>query len=385
MPSVRHIRRAASLTLACMGGLLILERFHPSAGSFPAPRLLGELVRTLCLRGLNQEDREGMAAGYYEGLLNTSAKVSSVGSLLTSQATRDAQWDRVAQFNKDRHRHLQDFLYFELLPNLDQQDFDGRLVTNSLGLADREYTRQKPAGTRRIALMGDSITRGLGAPAQQNYESMLEAELQQRHGAEYPIEVLNFSVAGYRITQMLEVACSKALEYDPDVLALCLTDLTVFRKWGHHLAQLVHDDIDLKYSFLKEIADLAGLRADDPVETFDAKLDPYRLPTLRAILNHLKGIASQRGAHLVVLLVPTVSDPRTMTERFLETKNLLAQLQIPTVDLLSTYSNVQDFAPLRIRQGDLHPNAAGHRLLFENLWTQVQASDKLREVFLGSP
>ncbi|NNE44820.1 MAG: hypothetical protein HKN12_11490, partial [Gemmatimonadetes bacterium] len=100
-------------------------------------------------------------AGYYEDLFEHSSRTISTNRLITGKwATNWSRWKGL-QMNPTNVR-VDGFLYYELGPNLDVPEFQGRLVTNQHGLADREYTLEKPEGVHRIGVIGDSVARGLG-------------------------------------------------------------------------------------------------------------------------------------------------------------------------------------------------------------------------------
>lgn len=58
-------------------------------------------------------------------------------------------------------------------------EFDVEMRINSMGLRDREYAREKPAGSRRIALFGDSFVEGWGMPIERVINRQLEICLQE--------------------------------------------------------------------------------------------------------------------------------------------------------------------------------------------------------------
>ena len=94
------------------------------------------------------------------------------------------------------------------------------LRTNSLGFRGREWAPAKAAGTLRIALLGDSHAFGYGVAFEQTLSDRLEKRLQRRLAR--PVEVLNFGVNGYLLTQQLAVLETKVLPLSPD-LVLMLT------------------------------------------------------------------------------------------------------------------------------------------------------------------
>jgi lysophospholipase L1-like esterase len=116
-------------------------------------------------------------------------------------------------------------LLFELRPAGEvRAEVDYRV--NELGLRGPETTVEKPAGVRRIAVLGDSIAFGYWVADEQGFARQLEQLLAGRSGAER-VEVLNFGVPGYNLEQELEALRSKALVFEPDlvVVLFCLNDL----------------------------------------------------------------------------------------------------------------------------------------------------------------
>lgn len=376
---VRHSGFVCTFVLLALLGAEAVERF--GWGPQAAVETTRTIVRTVQNRDLNREAREALTGGYYEGLLNEGSRVSSMNSLLTNAVELD--WTGTSRPGR-RQRH--DFLYYDYLPYLDQPDYEDetlRLVTNSQGIADREYAIEKPVRTWRIAVLGDSITRGQGTRFGTSYEALLEDHLNDRHltADVERIELINFSVSGYRITQTLDVVMEKVPPYSPDVYVVALSDLSVFRRWGHHLGQLVYDGIDLKYPYLRNLAQEAGLNPREPFGTLDAKLARFRLPTIRWILSEIRDHAARSNADMMVLLVPTVETPGVLEEEFIGIREMLAGLGITYIDLLDAFGGVEDVTFYSVSGTNRHPNERGHRRLFERLYEQLlEDPDALRRV-----
>jgi lysophospholipase L1-like esterase len=345
----------------------------------------GELVATLSNRGLNKEAREALTAGYYEGLLNEGSRLSSMNRFVLD--------NRRLQFQDNQRpesRQTNTFLYYEHIPNHKTPDYqDDRfkywLTTNSAGLADKEYPLVKPPHTRRIALIGDSVTRGLGAPPDGNFESLLEHKLNEAHTTleTTRYEILNFGVSGYHITQQLESARVKAAPFKPDVYVFALTDLAVYRRWSGHIAALVYSGIDLKYDYLRNLVQEARLTKNDPIGVFDARLARYRIPTIRWVIGEVQKLAREQQAEVMVILVPSTEEPKALAEAFLGVRDVVADAGIPVIDLIGTFGGSRDLSAYRVASGDRHPNAAGHQLLFEELYSKLLADPKLTRVLLG--
>ena len=86
---------------------------------------------------------------------------------------------------------------------------------NSSGFRDRERTRDKQPGSRRIMCLGDSFTWGWGVEAPAIYTHVLEEALE---GGDTQIEVMNAGVGGYGTDQLLIYLREEALDYSPDLV-----------------------------------------------------------------------------------------------------------------------------------------------------------------------
>ncbi|MBI3559521.1 SGNH/GDSL hydrolase family protein [Candidatus Gottesmanbacteria bacterium] len=89
-----------------------------------------------------------------------------------------------------------------------------RLTTNAKGIrALKDYTYDKPAGTTRILLLGDSFTFGEEVSDEEVYANLLEHTLPNT-------EVINTAVHGYGTDQMLLSLQQEGVKYHPDIVIL---------------------------------------------------------------------------------------------------------------------------------------------------------------------
>jgi lysophospholipase L1-like esterase len=324
--------------------------------------------------------------GYYEDLFQHSNRSVAVSALVSGNwAAKWNSWEFTA-LRRTTTRRTGDFLYFELVPNLDEPELNGRLVTNSFGMADKEYSKEPRPGFRRVAFIGDSMTRGLGSTPGANYESLLEDALNARNpnpGLQ-GYELLNFGVEGYRLTQMVEVVRSRAEAFSPDCYVIVLTDLSLTRKWADHIWQLVNDGTDLRYDFLRDVVSRAALRIGDDAVTMEAKLMPFRTEILRWALKTIRDSASAQGAETIVVLMPLVSDPVAQAGVFRGVHEIVQQLDLPAINLLDTYVGIDDLIPYKTSPGDTHPSDLGHRRLFERLVTRLQGNPRAWRNLVGA-
>jgi hypothetical protein len=362
--------RVVALLLVLIGAKAVLLGYGDvvpplSWPTGPVRSWSNNVLETISSRELNKEAREALTAGYYEGLLNEGSRLSGMNRLVNDS--------RVPQFQDNSQpdrRETHDFLFYELIPNSDIPDYRDhraryRLKTNSAGFADHEYAVGKPAGVHRIALMGDSIARGQGAPFGETFE------------------VLNFAVGSYNITQQMEIARVRAAAYRPDSYVYCLTPLSVYRLWARHIALVMNAGIDLKYDYLRQLVKDSGVQVNDSIGVFDAKMSKFRLATIRWALTEMQAHSGREGAGLLVVLVPDVSYGNQIGESFLGVPEILRELGIPNVSLLNTFDGVQDLAPYRVAETDRHPNAEGHKRLFERLYRRLESDPALMAAVMG--
>jgi hypothetical protein len=91
------------------------------------------------------------------------------------------------------------------------------VTTNSHGLRDREVGYEKPPGTRRVLVLGDSITEALQVPWEKTFAHLLEEELRADGGA---IEVINGGHAGFGTDNELLFYEHEGRRYAPDLVLL---------------------------------------------------------------------------------------------------------------------------------------------------------------------
>jgi lysophospholipase L1-like esterase len=112
---------------------------------------------------------------------------------------------------------------FALAPGARSVLGEGEIVheVNADGMRDRRYPRERRPGVRRIAIVGDSVSFGLGVPIREVFSERLERALGDG------TEVLNFGVGGYNAYNERGLLESRVLAYRPDlVLAqFCINDL----------------------------------------------------------------------------------------------------------------------------------------------------------------
>lgn len=95
---------------------------------------------------------------------------------------------------------------------------------NKDGNRDRERALDAPPGTLRIAIVGSSETEAEEVPLEKTFEAVIERELRKQGSNRWShVEVMNFGVAGYGMSQEYLTLCNHVWKYHPQIVVLATT------------------------------------------------------------------------------------------------------------------------------------------------------------------
>jgi len=259
-------------------------------------------------------------------------------------------------------------------------------ITNSLGMANPEYGYEKPPHTRRIALLGDSVSLG---PYGKDFGALLEQKLNQTDLTPdvRKFELLNFAVYGYSMVQVMDVAIDRVPKFHPDVYLVALTRLEFMSKagWRTHVGRLVESGTGLKYPYLNEIAGKAGVEPTDHLPVIRLKLAPYSRTVTTWALQQIRDHAAAEGAKMIIVLVPAPIDPEINARDMDVLHSAVDGLGVPIIDLRDTFAfgNLEDLQV--VPKSDIHPNVRGHEMIFENMYAKLRAQPAAWSALTGTP
>ena len=106
--------------------------------------------------------------------------------------------------------------------------------TNAHGQRDVERSLEKPAGVRRVILLGDSVVESMEVP---DIDQVMHRQLERLYPAN-TVEVLNFGVNGYCTLAEIELLRVKGLAFKPDVVVVVfvMNDFNNFNAAAHAFA-----------------------------------------------------------------------------------------------------------------------------------------------------
>ncbi len=341
----------------------------------------------------NRAKPENHAFRYYIELIEGSAGPAAHG------ARRPEGW--VAFRDADVVRFLDnDFLHFELKPGVRRTLFGQPFEINDHGMHDEPAAPEKPEGTFRIAVLGSSMDMGWGVRFQDTYVNQLQDWLMARSDAGAPgsqrrYEVLNFAVAAYSPLQRLETLRRKVLAFHPDLVIYSATTLDD-RLMEIHLCDMLRNRVDLKYDFVRQAVDHAGVVADDlrvdgdgeliHKQRLKQKLRPFYWRLYDQTLDRISAECRSAGVPMAMVIIPRVGPadaPDARAEPVARLKALAAHNGITAFDLTATFDH-DDPATLEIAAWDDHPNAMGHQRLFVALARALAADPTLSQLLFRS-
>lgn len=109
--------------------------------------------------------------------------------------------------------------------------------TNSCGMRDREHALEKPAGSFRVLVLGDSFMEALQVRYEQSFPRILESNLNEQ--AIQPVEVINAAVSGWGTDDQLTFVRRVGAQWKPDLVLVGLT-----------LANDVNDNLNERFHLL---------------------------------------------------------------------------------------------------------------------------------------
>ena len=258
------------------------------------------------------------------------------------------------------HRYLyDDYLGWKNIPGWKSQTINQPLSINSKGLRDREYPYKKPAGTRRILVLGDSYTWGYGVANQEIYTEVLEQLLQP----EYPhYEVLNAGVSGWGTDQQFLFLIKEGLKYSPDLVIVAhfindLEEILQTESYGLQKPMI---------SFPQDRLTIANYPVPKPGTAHDRLIQQSNpLLLTRRLLESMQERCAQQQGRVMVMQFGTFIFPEHKDSRILRsliTKSFPEFTNIPYLDLDGAFAAAKLSAETLIgKNRDNHWDARGHR------------------------
>jgi D-alanyl-lipoteichoic acid acyltransferase DltB (MBOAT superfamily) len=341
------------------------------------PRPAADVVADLKFARLSDEDATRMQRGYYEHLAGVDRFNSQLWDVYMNRPLAPGFAETVG-------RTTGDFLKLDMIP-ASRTIFRGKVVTsNSWGMRDREYAREKPAGTVRLALLGSSHAMGWGVGDTETFESILENRLNDEPHAGARYEILNLAVGSHSPLQILLVWERKALSFGPD--AVLYTAHLREAEWAvQHLVDRVRARVEMPDEYLRSLFGRAGVGPESEPEAAERLLAPYGKELLAWVYGRIVDSARARAIVPVWVHLPDTWSSPGRAQRLSELIGIAERAGFTVINLADVYDG-RDPRSLQLASWDTHPNAVAHRLVAERLFDALHdsAGGRLLRVTRGS-
>jgi GDSL-like lipase/acylhydrolase family protein len=322
--------------------------------------IAGDRTPIRTLRGLSRpnETETALPLGYYEALINTSSHVAA-----TPTTGPPAGWLPFGGEETGIVQELPSYLRWTMKPNLDIRWNGAEFRTNRLGFRTPEVSNEKPARTFRILVFGSSNSMGYGVSNHEIYTSLLEGWLRSWVGPSYRVEVVNLSVAGDSPSRRLCRLQQEAQRFHPDWL---ISDASSFDSWleDSHIQGVVDRRLPVPFPFVEKAIRRTGVTPGESLESFRAKFQGESERMFDAVYAGWSAESNRLGVPMTVVILPR-ADSKGKSPRVVQLiHSLAARHGLDCLDIANAFDalEVDEF---RISAWDKHPNARGHRVIFE--------------------
>jgi lysophospholipase L1-like esterase len=235
---------------------------------------------------------------------------------------------------------------------------------NSDGFRDKEYAREKAAGTRRIVVLGDSLTFGWGVEQHESFEHLLEQKMNQVR----PTEAINFGHGNYNTDQEVSLFEEKGLAYKPDQVALFYfindAEPTPERSsWG-----FLGGSRAITFFWSKIKSAKANLFPTGSFLEFYSGLYTDGRPgweATKGALVRLAKLCNREGIELSVVILPELHHLKDYPfgDAHAKVRAVLEGEGVPVLDLAGKFPADIPPTELWVALDDAHPNARAHEMI----------------------
>jgi len=273
-------------------------------------------------------------------------------------------------------------MVYDLVPSSTYRFIDVEVMTNDLGFRDREYPENKPADTKRIVGLGDSVMFAYGVDVEDSYLARVEEDLNRDGTIRY--EIINTAVPGYSTVMQVEALKEK--------IDISQVDLIVINVVGNDfdLPRFIVEKPDYlspgRLFMIEYFCKYRGFRfAWAPLDETDLwwEGDPEKVPaeyrdivgdaSWKDAMAELAGFRDRWGFEVIVLWDNPLADPPAIVPRVSQ------DLGFTYVEVEPDENEFRDSQPgsgwMLTETDRFHPSAAGHRVIADTLREAIVRMD----------
>lgn len=338
------------------GVLLLLPTLQDVRESIPGKT--GEFVMSVSGNRLTAADQGDVIENYYNRMLASDGFGMRPWEMHTPGAPAKSGLDEACV-------RREDILVRELIPGKVTVLDGWSIATNRWGMRDQEYTKEKPQGVFRIAILGASYEMGSGVVQDSIFETLAEKML---NDSGIPVEILNFSVGGYHLPQQVWVAQNKIGAFDPDLVLCCVHPSDATRN-SNYLCKLIKNGTNLVYPELYAIKKKSGAEQYMSENELKNRLYPYSDHLAVWSLESISKICDSLGADFGVVYIPAVQETNDVEfyRQLFTPGNAMSPLlgQTAFYDLSALFAGREE--EFKLEADPTHPNGKAHHVIASGL------------------
>ncbi|HKI19313.1 MAG TPA: SGNH/GDSL hydrolase family protein [Isosphaeraceae bacterium] len=334
----------------------------------------------------NRVDLERIESGYYEQLLDAGRRLDDLADVpgLRIRRRSGSTWS-IPVDDAPLIVRVDDLREVVLKRDDATERWGLQWRTNAQGMRDRPYATDKPVGTFRIALVGDSIGAGWGVNVEQRFESILEQLWHDRakETSGLMVEIINCAVPGHSPGQRWYHFGQIGWPMDPDLVIYESTAADVGwdeRRLRYLLARGLGWDSPIYHRALVK----AGVEPHGSPDDYKRVLRPRHWDILAGVYQTMAADCRARGLPILWVLVPRVGRKNDGADQRTLVKSARTAGFSRVIDVTDAYDDM-DSSRLAIEPHDFHPNASGHARLAERLDSALRELPELGRLWKPSP
>ncbi len=326
----------------------------------------------------NRADASRIERGYYEQLLDGGRRLDDLGDLPALRGQRRAGTTfSVPVDSAPLVMRVDDLREVVLKPSDSIRKSGVEWRTNEQGMRDRSYAIAKPAGTFRIALVGDSIGAGWGVDVEDRFESILERtwDARSKQTAGPPVEMINCAVPGHSPGQRWYHFGQVGWPMKPDLVICESTEADV--GWDERrLRYVLSRGQGFDSPLYREVLASSGVEPYWDPERYKRVLQPRHREILYGVYRAMADDCRVHGVPIVWVLIPRVGRPSEPAAHrtLVDAARVAGFTRI--IDATDAYDGI-DAVRLAVGPDDFHPNSDGHARLARRLDAELSALPEL--------
>ncbi len=289
--------------------------------------------------------------------------------------------------------------------SIKKQSIDWYLQTNKQGIRGEEFNIEKEQNEKRIVVVGDSISLGLGVDNHETFSYYLEQKLNEistkSKEPKKHYRVINFGRSGYNTIQEVELIKTKVLDYKPDLIILQffyndfswnepLLNAMLTQKEEKEVRNFVKRNVPLTCKIKMKLEELVFIDIfmktkypgritiqqliDETNKLFENKCN---WALFESQMEKLSKIAKNEDIPILFVTAPYIFEvENNLFGDFRERINDIAKKKgFITIDLLEVYNQTTtDKLHYESNIEEIHPGSYGHKLISNRIYDELLKS-----------